>query len=175
MFQAAILFFFLIAWSIYLTVDKSSFRPTSATWNPNFTDSLNRTLPGVTYTGNYNVVGKMVFFCVNVQFTDFPALIALNNGIGSNTPSAYFNITLPFPARQTFTCRGGTLHNLANTKYHIAGIMDTLVNTDKTKLIFYYSGSTSDLYFKFNTPVGWNTGTGNTSAHFDVSGFYETD
>jgi hypothetical protein len=76
---------------------------------------------------------------------------------------------LPFQPRQTFTSRGGTLHN-PNTeaKYHIASIVD-LADGANAKAKLYYSGSTTDLAWKYNTPVSW----AHNSTHFDMSGFYE--
>jgi hypothetical protein len=129
-------------------------------WDPKFTDA-SVTLTGVTYTGNYNIVGKIVFFCVNVQFTGY---VALPSTLGTGQ----YQITLPYAARQTFTSRGGTLHNPAtDSKYHIAGITDTAEST--TIMKFYYSGGTTDLAWKFSTPVSW----ANVLTHFDISGFYE--
>lgn len=157
----ALLFLGIFSWLIYLSIRKSTFRSLSASWNPAFTDSTG-TLGRVTFTGNYNLVGKMVFFCVSVQFLDFSAL-----GTGQ------YQITLPYAARQTFTSRGGALHNpTIDAKYHIAGIVDTLVDPGKTTMKFYYSGSTTDLLWKYNTPAGW-TGGASTTTHFDISGFYE--
>ena len=133
----------------------------SGTWNPAFTDA-GGLLRNVTYTGNYNQINKMVFFCVNVQFQNFSTL-----------GTTQYQITLPFPSRQTFTSRGGTLHNpQVDAKYHIAGIADTLVDTSKNIMKLYYSGSTTDLAWKSTTPVGW-TGGSSTNTHFDISGFYE--
>jgi len=137
----------------------------SGSFDPLFTDSTG-TLQNVTTTGNYNRVGKMVFYCVNVKFNSFAAL-----GTGQ------YQITLPFQARQTFSSRGGTLHNPNPTqptneaRYHIAGILDS--NVDNRILKLYYFGGTTDLAWKFNTPSLWATPAGNTSIHFDISGFYE--
>jgi hypothetical protein len=47
-----------------------------------------------------------------------------------------------------------------------------LEETNKVKMKLFYSGSTTDLAWKYNTPVGW-TGGSSTSTHFDMSGFYE--
>jgi hypothetical protein len=73
-------------------------------------------------------------------------------------------------AANTVTFRNGTLHN-ANTGsyFHIAGIVDTSVNT--TIMGLYYFGGTVDLAWKNTTPVGWQTGN---ATHFDISGTYET-
>jgi hypothetical protein len=148
-------FFILFAWILYYPPYK-----TSGTFDPLFTDASG-TLSNVTYTGNYNRTGKMIFFCVNVKFDQITAL-----GTGQ------YQITLPFQAKQTFTSRGGTLHNPStDARYHIAGILDSSV--DNKILKFYYTGSTTDLAWKFSTPVGWASPSGNTSIHFDISGFYE--
>ena len=120
-------------------------------------------LRNVTYTGNYNQIGKMMFYCVNVQFNSLAAL-----------GTTQYQITLPKPARQTFTSRGGTLHNpTTDARYHIAGILDTMV--DNVTLKFYYSGSTTDLAWKNTTPAGWASPSENTGIHFDLSGFYEIE
>ena len=128
----------------------------NGSWNPQFTDSTG-TLAGVTTTGNYNRVGNIIFFCINVEFNGY-----------TNLGTGQYQITLPFPARQTFTSRGGTLHNPnTDSRYHIAAITDTTDSRTISKL--YYSGSTTDLAWKYNTPVSWAHNT----THFDLSGFYE--
>jgi hypothetical protein len=127
-------------------------------WNPNFTDSTG-TLAGHTVTGNYNRVGNIIFFCVNVNFNGY-----------TNLGTGQYELTLPFPPRQTFTSRGGTLHNeTTDSRYHIAGITDVIHDGANAKMKFYYSGSTTDLAWKYSTPVNW----ANNTAHFDMSGFYE--
>jgi hypothetical protein len=81
--------------------------------------------------------------------------------------------TLPFPVASTITLRGGTLHNEGtDARYHIAGITDIEdASPDaNTTMKLYYSGSTTDLAWKYSTPVA---ATSNTS-HFDLSGSYET-
>jgi hypothetical protein len=66
------------------------------------------------------------------------------------------------------TLRGGTLHNVSgNALYHIAGIVDIVDSTTLMKL--FYSGSTTDLAFKYNTPVS----AINNTTHFNISGTYE--
>jgi hypothetical protein len=128
----------------------------AATWSPNFTD-LTGTVAGVTSTGNYTQIGNMIFYCVNVDFTNY-----------TNLGTGQYQITLPFAARQTFTSRGGTLHNPnTDSKYHIAAITDTADGASTARL--YYSGSTTDLSWKYNAPVSW----AHSSSHFDISGFYE--
>jgi len=131
---------------------------TTASWNPQFTDSTG-TLAGVTQTGNYNKIGKMVFFCVNVDFNGY-----------TNLGTGQYNFTLPFPAKQTFTSRGGTLHNItADARYHIAAIIDIITDGANAKAKLYYFASTTDLQWKYSTPVNWASNT----THFDISGFYE--
>ena len=129
---------------------------TPGTWNPQFKDSTN-TLAGFTQTGNYTAIGKMVFFCVNVNFNGY-----------TNLGTGQYQISLPFAARQTFRTAAGTLHNVSGDAiYHISGITDTTESTTICKL--FYSGSTTDLAWKFSTPVSW----ANNTTHFDISGFYE--
>jgi hypothetical protein len=71
----------------------------NGSWDAQFTDSTG-TLAGVTYTGNYNRVGNIIFYCINVDFDGY-----------SNLGTGQYQFTLPFPSRQTFTSRAGTLHN----------------------------------------------------------------
>jgi hypothetical protein len=130
----------------------------SASWSPTFTDSTG-TLAGVTQTGNYTQIGKMVFFCVNVDFNGY-----------TNLGTGQYQFNLPLPPRQTFTSRGGTLHNVStDSRYHIAAITDIITDGANAKAKLYYSGSTTDLAWKYNTPVSWASNT----THFDISGFYE--
>jgi hypothetical protein len=125
-------------------------------FNPNFRDATG-TFAGGTTTGNYTRIGNMLFYCVSVEFNGY-----------TNLGTGQYQITLPFPARQTFRSAGGTLHNVSgDARYHIAGITDISESRTTTKL--YYSGSTTDLAWKYNTPVSW----ANNTSHFDISGFYE--
>jgi hypothetical protein len=135
----------------------------STSYDPQFKTASGNTLPGTVTTGAYVKQGLIVHFRVNVNFantTDFGA-------------NSQYQITLPFPVSATTTIRGGTLHNEAtDARYHIAGITD--INDASpdanTTMKLYYSGSTTDLAWKFSTPV---SATANTS-HFDLSGAYET-
>jgi hypothetical protein len=130
----------------------------SGSWNPNFRDSTG-TLAGTTTTGNYTRIGKIIFFCINVDFNGY-----------TNLGTGQYEFTLPFPARQTFTSRGGTLHNVTtDSRYHIAAIVDIITDGANAKAKLFYTGSTTDLVWKYNTPVSW----ANNSTHFDISGFYE--
>jgi hypothetical protein len=133
--------------------------PTS--FNPQFTDASGTTA-GAVATGSYVVIGPLCYFHVYVDFatcTDFG--------------TQQYQITLPFPAFQTIRIAGGTLHQTSGTGspalFHIAGITDVAVSDTVHKL--YYSGSTTDLAWKYNTPVN---GT-NTGSHFDISGIYLMD
>ena len=130
----------------------------NGSWTTNFTDASG-TLAGITATGNYNRIGNMVFFCVNVNFNGY-----------TNLGTGQYQFDLPFPPRQTFTARGGTLHNEnTDSRYHIAAIIDIVHDGANAKAKLYYSGSTTDLAWKYNTPVSWAHNT----THFDMSGFYE--
>ena len=136
----------------------------ATSYNPQFKTVSGNTLPGTVSTGSYVKQGLIVHFRVNVSFantTDFGA-------------NSQFQFTLPFPVTATTTIRGGTLHQTTgDSKYHIAGITDIAdagANANTT-MTLYYSGSTSDLAWKYSTPV---SATSNTS-HFDISGAYETD
>ena len=132
----------------------------TTSYDPEFKTVSGNTLNGTVTTGSYVKQGRIVHFRVNVEFantTDFGA-------------NSQFQFTLPFPSIATMTQRGGTLHQVTGeAKYHIAGITD-LRTTGNTTMLLYYSGSTTDLAWKYNTPVG---ATSNTS-HFDISGAYET-
>ena len=132
----------------------------SSSFDPQFKTVSGNTLSGTVTTGSYVKQGAIVHFRVNVVFantTDFGA-------------NSQFQFTLPFPSSATMTQRGGTLHQATgDARYHIAGITD-LDTTGNTTMLLYYSGSTSDLAWKYNTPV---SSTSNTS-HFDISGAYET-
>jgi len=135
----------------------------STSYDPQFKTVSGNTLNGTVTTGSYVKQGLIVHFRVNVSFantTDFGA-------------NSQYQITLPFAASATTTIRGGTLHQTTgDSKYHIAGITDLADNSPdaNTTMKLYYTGSTTDLAWKYNTPVG---ATSNTS-HFDISGAYET-
>jgi hypothetical protein len=133
-------------------------RSSSGSWQCNFTDATG-TLAGHTNTAHYTRIGTMIFFCINVDFAGY-----------TNLGTGQYQFDLPFPARQTFTSRGGTLHNpTTDSKYHIASIVDILTDGANAKAKLYYSGSTTDLVWKYSTPVNWASQT----THFDISGFYE--
>jgi len=131
--------------------------PGSQPFNPLFTDGSGN-LAGVTATGHYTMIApKICFFRVYVDFASC-----------TNFGTLQYQITLPFPAAETMRQAGGSLHQVTGSAlYHIAGITDIAVNASIMKL--YYSGSTTDLAWKYNTPVGGTTVT----SHFDISGTYE--
>jgi hypothetical protein len=131
----------------------------SNTFNPNFTD-LSGTFAGGTSTGSYVLQGAICHFRVNVVFT----------GV-TNFGTLGYKITLPFPTVSTVTIRGGSLHQVSGSGspaiFHIAGITDIAESTTAHKL--YYTGSTTDLPWKYNTPVSAT----NVDSHFDLSGAYQ--
>ena len=131
--------------------------PTAVSFNPFFTDASDTTT-GAVATGSYTMLTpKICFFRVYVDFAS-----CTNFGTGQ------YQITLPFPSIETMRQAGGTLHQTTgNSLYHIAGITDVVTSSTIHKL--YYSGSTTDLNWKFNTPVGGTTIT----SHFDISGVYQ--
>ena len=135
----------------------------STAFNPQFRSNTGNTLAGTISTGSYVKQGAIVHLRINVDFantTDFGA-------------NSQYQFTLPFPTAHTVTIRGGTLHNEStDSRYHIAGITDIedTIPDANTTMRLYYSGSTTDLAWKYNTPVA---ATSNTS-HFDLSGSYET-
>jgi hypothetical protein len=126
-------------------------------FNPLFTDTSG-TLSGVVATGKYSMLSpKICYFRV---YVDFAAC--------TNFGTLQYQITLPFPSVHTMRQAGGTLHQVTGSSlYHISGVTDIEVSNTVHKL--YYSGSTTDLAWKFNTPVGATTVT----SHFDISGTYE--
>jgi hypothetical protein len=128
-------------------------------FDPLFRDDSG-TLEGVITRGSYTMIApKICFFRVSVNFAEC-----------TNFGTLGYSITLPFPSTQTMRQAGGTLHQPATTsQYHIAGIVDAAEDTSKLKL--YYSGSTTDLVWKYNTPVGGTT----TTSHFDISGRYQIE
>jgi len=151
-----------LLWQISNQLDrliKVTYSPVAAsqTFNPLFTD-VSGTLAGVTATASYTMITpKICFFRV---YADFASC--------TNFGTLQYQITLPFPSVETMRQAGGTLHQITGSAiYHIAGITDISVSTTIHKL--YYSGSTTDLAWKYNTPVGGTTVT----SHFDISGTYE--
>ena len=130
--------------------------PVAQSFNPQFADG--GTLAGVVATGSYTMIApKICFFRVYVDFSTC-----------TNFGTSQYQITLPFPSAQTMRQGGVTLHQPSTASlYHIAGITDISENTRTLKLT--YSGSTTDLAWKYNTPVGATT----TASHFDISGTYE--
>jgi hypothetical protein len=137
----------------------------SISFNPQFRSNTGNTLAGTISTGSYVKQGSIIHLRINVDFantTDFGA-------------NSQYQFSLPFPSAHTVTIRGGTLHQKGPTAanvaiYHIAGITDIEDGGSNTTMNLYYSGSTTDLAWKYSTPVN---ATSNTS-HFDLSGSYET-
>jgi hypothetical protein len=132
----------------------------TTTFNSQFTDGSG-TFAGGTTTASFVRMGPLMFIHVYVDFT----------GV-TNFGSTGYQITLPTPALNTFRLAGGSLHQTAGSGapalYHIAGIVDVVDSTTVMKL--YYSGSTTDLVWKFNTP---GAGAWQSGAHFDLSGTYQ--
>jgi hypothetical protein len=138
------------------TIQTTAFNPTAVVFNPQFIDA-GGVLAGVTATGSYTLVGDLCYFRVYVDFAGC-----------TNFGTTQYQITLPFPSIATMRQANGTLHQLTGVAlYHIAGITDITVDASIHKL--YYSGSTTDLAWKNNTPVGGTTVT----SHFDISGVYQ--
>jgi hypothetical protein len=136
----------------------------STSFTPQFRSNTGNTLAGTVSTGSYVKQGPIVHLRINVDFANTTHFDTANN---------QYVFTLPFPVASTITLRGGTLHNEGtDARYHIAGITDIEdASPDaNTTMKLYYSGSTTDLAWKYSTPVN---ATSNTS-HFDLSGSYET-
>jgi hypothetical protein len=136
----------------------------STSFSPQFRSNTGNTLAGTVSTGSYVKQGPIVHLRINVDFANTTHFDTANN---------QYMFTLPFPVASTITLRGGTLHNEGtDARYHIAGITDIEdASPDaNTTMKLYYSGSTTDLAWKYSTPVN---ATSNTS-HFDLSGSYET-
>jgi len=133
----------------------------SRPFNPQFRANNGNTLLGTVSTGNYVKQGVIVHFRIYVDFANTIHFDSIAN--------TQYQFTLPFPVAATTTCRSGTLHQTnGQSLYHIAGITDIAYSNSTMNL--YYSGSTTDLPWRYPTPVG---ATSNTS-HFDLSGAYET-
>lgn len=128
-------------------------------FDPQFTDASSTTA-GATATGSYVLIGPLCYFQVYVDFATC-----------TNFGTLGYQITLPFPSAQTIRMANGTLHQTSGTgspaNFHIAGITDDDTSTTIHKL--YYSGSTTDLAWKYNTPVNAT----NTGSHFDLCGVYQ--
>ena len=135
----------------------SDFGAVAQSFDPLFTDA-SETTTGAVATGSYTMISpKICFFRVYVDFAS-----CTNFGTGQ------YQISLPFPSVETMRQAGGTLHQVTgNSLYHIAGITDVITSNTIHKL--YYSGSTTDLNWKFNTPVGSTTITSN----FYLTGIYQ--
>ena len=136
----------------------------STSFTPQFRSNTGNTLAGTVSTGSYVKQGPIVHLRINVDFANTTHFDTANN---------QYMFTLPFPVASTITLRGGTLHNEGtDSRYHIAGITDIedALPDANTTMKLYYSGSTTDLAWKYSTPVN---ATSNTS-HFDLSGSYET-
>ena len=133
---------------------------TSTTFTPQFKTVSGNTLAGTVTTGNYVLQGLICHFRINVNF-------AATSDFGS---ASQYQFTLPFATAHTVTIRGGTLHAPTpnDAIYHIAGITD-IDDSTPTIMKLYYSGSTTDLAWKSNTPVNAT----NTYSHFDISGSYQ--
>lgn len=147
---------------------------TASTFNPQFKDANNTFAGASLITGDYVLQGLICHFHIDVIFS----------GTTEYGDSQY-QITLPFPSHTTWSTTNGILHQVgsgggsgANTRYHIAGHIDTGESTTIMKL--WYSGGTSDLAWKFNTPGGTpNPPNGDAywavagDAHFNISGAYQ--
>jgi hypothetical protein len=128
-----------------------------STFEPLFKDASGTTA-GIVSRGSYTLIGKICYFRVHVDFAGC-----------TNFGTLGYQITLPFPSVETMRQANGTLHQpTLSAQYHIAGITD-VDTANASTLILYYSGSTTDLAWKYNTPVGGTTVT----SHFDISGVYE--
>lgn len=132
---------------------------TPTAFNPQFTDASGTTA-GTTVTGAYTLIGPLCYFRVYADFSTT-----------TNFGTLGYQITLPFASVQTMRIAGGTLHQVSGAGspalFHIAGITDNAVSTTVHKL--YYSGSTTDLPWKYNTPTSW----AQPDSHFDISGIYQ--
>ena len=132
---------------------------TPTAFNPQFTDASGTTA-GTTVTGSYTLIGPLCYFRVYADFSTT-----------TNFGTLGYQITLPFASVQTMRIAGGTLHQVSGAGspalFHIAGITDNAVSTTVHKL--YYSGSTTDLPWKYNTPTSW----AQPDSHFDISGIYQ--
>lgn len=135
----------------------SDFFANEQEYDPLFTDASGTTR-GATARGYYTIINPLTcFFRIFIDFST-----CTNFGTGQ------YQVSLPFASVQTMRQAGGTLHQTAgNSLYHIAGITDNDYSNIVQKL--YYSGSTTDLAWKYNTPVGATSVT----TQFDLSGTFQ--
>ena len=125
-------------------------------FNPQFTD-VSGSVVGVYQTGSFVVIDGLCFFRAYVDFATC-----------TNFGNSQYQMQLPFPSVNVTTQRGGTLHQTSGsgTLYNITGVTTEEASTN---MLLYYTGTTSYLNWKWNTPVSAST----TSSHFDINGTFE--
>lgn len=127
-------------------------------YNPQFTD-VSGSVVGVYQTGSFVVVDGLCFFRAYVDFANC-----------TNFGNSQYRMQLPFPSVNVTTQRGGTLHQTSGsaggTLYNITGVTTEEATTN---MLLYYTGTTSYLNWKWNTPISAST----TSSHFDINGTFE--
>lgn len=139
------------------TVQETAYIPSvENSFDPMFTD-VSGTTVGITAIGSYTMVSpKICYFRVNVDFSGC-----------TNFGNSQYKINLPFPSKGTIRQSGGILHQTSGASlYHIAAITDIVESRIISKL--YYFAATTDLAWKYNTPVN-----ATTTSHFDISAIYE--
>lgn len=107
--------------------------------------------------GSFNRFGNMVHFTIEVDFDNITSF-----GTGQ------YYVTLPYPARTSYTFAAGQLFDSSQSKYYL--IMGE-VDTGSTQLDLYYLGSSGQMEsFTYNSPKALAT-----TDFFNISGTYEIE
>ena len=107
--------------------------------------------------GSFNRFGNMVHFTIEVDFDNITSF-----GTGQ------YYVTLPYPARTSYTFAAGQLYDFTQDKYYlIIGEVDA----NSSQLDLYYLGSSGQMEdFTYNSPK-----TLDTQDFFNISGTYEIE
>lgn len=133
--------------------NKQSFTPSGGTLNGS-QPTFNGNPP---FIGIYSLVGDIVSFSINVNFTNI-------TGFGTGQ----YYMTLPFASEQTIYFREGHIHDTSSNKnYGISGQVEAGTNIIK---LFYTASNGQDDFFTHTNPV-----TLTTADHFHIQGTYIKD
>lgn len=107
--------------------------------------------------GSFNRYGNMVHFQANIEFTNI-----------TDFGSGQYYITLPYPARVSYTFSSGQLYDNSQNKYYlILGEVDA----GSTQLDLYYLGSSGQMEdFTSSSPKALST-----DDYFNIAGTYEIE
>lgn len=124
------------------------------------TDGTQPTFSGPAIFGSYNRFGNMVYFTIQVNFTNITSF-----GTGQ------YYLTLPYPSRHEVKLTDGCLHDISSgNEFQVRGAV--LAGSDVMKLsVSDAQGSrVIDAPFTFNDPV-----TLTTADNFHIAGLYEIE